>query len=304
MNKPPDYSHSLISLAESFIAMPDKPEETPESILNALWLLAMGRHIPAEAAIHMELRELSNTETTNLNRYIDRWKSGEPLAHITNRQQFCELEFIVGQQALIPRKETEILAHAALDKIGIVDTPQPVVIDICTGCGNLPIVIKHHFPNAIVYASDLSPDAIELARRNADHHHLNDLIEFAVGDLLSPFENLGLHNNIDVVTCNPPYISSKKVTAMANEIARHEPSMAFDGGPFGVSILQRTINESVDYIKPNGWLIFEVGSGQGQPIVKMLERKKEFINIEAKLDELNQIRVIAVQRSTNNCNSN
>jgi release factor glutamine methyltransferase len=297
MDKPLEYSQLLSSVSNGFSAMPDKPEETPESILNALWLLAMGQHVSAEASHAEELRKLDSSESTILNACIERWKKGEPLGHITKRQQFCNLEFIVGPQALIPRKETEILARAALEKIASSNSPHPIVIDICTGCGNLPIVYKKHSPNAVVYASDLSSDAIDLARTNAEHQQLKEQITFAVGDLLSPFDTMDLYNKVDVMTCNPPYISSKKVTSMADEISQHEPAMAFDGGPFGVSILQRTISESVKFIKPDGWLLFEVGLGQGQPLVKKLERVKEFTNIETKLDEHDQIRVIAAQRS-------
>ena len=300
MNKPHEYNRLLPSISNIFVALPDKPEETPESILNALWLLAMGQHVSAETSLNMDLQELSSTEKTNLNSYIERWMSGEPLAHITKRQQFCNLEFFVDRQVLIPRKETEILAYAALDKISESHTATPIVLDICTGCGNLPIVYKNRFPKASVYASDLSPDAIDLANINADHHQLSGLITFTIGDLLSPFEVMDLYNKVDVITCNPPYISSKKVTTMDSVISLHEPSIAFDGGPFGVSILQRTISESVKYIKPGGWLIIEVGVGQGRPIVKKLERTSEYTNIETKTDEFNQIRVIAAQRSNTN----
>jgi release factor glutamine methyltransferase len=264
--------------------------------LHALWLLATGRNLSAIIARNIELRELNKQESDQLTKYIARWSSGEPLAHITNRQNFFNYEFIVDNNALIPRKETELLASKAIEKIDASSSAKPTVIDICTGCGNLPIVFKHLHPEADIYAADLSSDAIKLANLNLKFHNLENQIEFKVGDLLSPFEKMGLKGNVDILTCNPPYISSKKISSLDTSISEHEPALAFDGGPFGVTILQRVIGESVEFLAPGGWLIFEVGAGQGEPLLKKLQRSDQYSKVEAVYDDNPQIRVIAAQK--------
>ncbi|MEJ2464131.1 MAG: peptide chain release factor N(5)-glutamine methyltransferase [Candidatus Thiodiazotropha sp.] len=298
MHYPAGFETYLKQISADFIPMADKPEESPESVLRALWLLATGQQYSAESAMAIDIRSLDNQETSDLKQYLDRWLAGEPLGHITNRQCFCEHEFIVAGQALIPRKETELLAYKTIDIIRQLPDTTPTIIDICTGCGNLPIIFKHHYPASNIYAADLSADAIELAQKNCDFHNFTGQIHFATGDLLTPFDSLDLKGNVDIVTCNPPYISSKKVSAMAQAISEHEPAMAFDGGPFGITILQRTINDSAEYLKPGGWLLFEVGVGQGKPLQKMVDRSGFYSRIETGLDASEQVRVIAAQRST------
>jgi release factor glutamine methyltransferase len=297
MYYPAEFENFFKQISADFTPMPDKPEESPESVLRALWLLAMGQHLSAEAAMSTDIRPLNKQETGDLEQHLNRWFAGEPLGHITNRQRFCEREFIVAGQALIPRKETELLAYKAIEIIGQLPTTNPTIIDICTGCGNLPIIFKHHYPESSIFAADLSADAIALALKNCDFHNLTGQIDFATGDLLAPFDALALKGKTDIITCNPPYISSKKVAAMAQAISDHEPAMAFDGGPFGVTILQRTINDAAEYLKPGGWLLFEVGAGQGKPLQKMVDRSGFYSRIETGLDSDEQVRVIAAQRS-------
>jgi release factor glutamine methyltransferase len=96
--------------------------------------------------------------------------------------------------------------------------------------------------------------------------------EFRAGDLLAPFDTSDFHGSIDLLTCNPPYISSAKVDQMHGEIARHEPHLAFDGGPFGVAILMRLLQDAPRFLRPGAWLGFEVGLGQGPAMAKRLEK--------------------------------
>lgn len=296
MKTPQGYDARLKDISTTFIAQPDKPEETPESVLRALWLLSTGKNLSAIKASNTELRALDKEEIEQLEKYMARWTAGEPLAHITNRQHFFNYEFIVDRSALIPRKETELLASKAIDKIERSISAKPTIIDICTGCGNLPIVFKLLHPEADIYAADLSSDAIQLANINLSFHKLENQIDFRVGDLLSPFENMGLKGNVDILTCNPPYISSKKISSLNTGISDHEPTLAFDGGPFGVTILQRVISESADFLAPGGWLIFEVGAGQGEPIQKKIQRSDQYSKVETVHDHSQQIRVIAAQK--------
>ena len=297
MNQPAGYAELLAGLARDFDVLPDMPEETAESTLRALWAQVMGQSVSAQLSLVTPLRELDAGEMQDLQALIRRRQDGEPLAHITGRQHFCGLELLAGPAALVPRRETEILARAVLDRIQQAQSSRPRVIDVCTGCGNLPLVYAQHFPGAMILAADLSEEAIALANRNRDFTGLTDNVQFAAGDLLAPFDTAELRETVDVISCNPPYISSRKVSAMAPPIARHEPAMAFDGGPFGISILQRLISEAPPLLRPGGWLVFEVGLGQGPALVKKLQRLPRFDAVETHSDDAGDIRVVAARKA-------
>jgi len=140
-------------------------------------------------------------------------------------------------------------------------------------------------PQSQVYAADLSEDAVALARENARHLQLHSRTEFGAGDLLAPFDKPELHGTIDLLTCNPPYISSAKVDHMHQEIAAHEPHLAFDGGPFGVNILMRLLQDAPRFLNHNGWLAFEVGLGSfAEDREKQILHGREVVVHQRRLD--------------------
>ena len=179
---------------------------------------------------------------------------------------------IAGPGALIPRQETELLgrAAAALLRRHAQGATSLVVVDVCTGSGNLAAALALVEPTATVYASDLSADAVALARQNMAHLGLGDRVILRVGDLLEPFDVDGLRGTVDLLTCNPPYISTARMDEMPAEIVGHEPALAFDGGPLGMRILLRLIREAPRLLRPGGWLAFEVGAGQGPAVEQRL----------------------------------
>jgi len=293
---------SFESLREHLAArvklLPDKPEETIESTLQALWCAAAGQPASAElAAQRKELPPLTASQRNVLKDLIERRAAGVPLAHLTQRQRFMDIEMIAGVEALVPRKETEILARAAirLTRSLVESQAACTVVDVCTGSGNVALAIAQHVPTARVYGADLSSAAVELATRNAAHLQLEARAEFRCGDLLQPFDSAEFLQRIDVLTCNPPYISSAKVQQMAPEIAAYEPRLAFDGGALGISILMRLINEAPRYVRPDGWLAFEVGLGQGPSLVKRMKANPAFKQVLAAEDEHGAIRVLMAQ---------
>ena len=170
------------------------------------------------------------------------------------------------------------------------------VIDLCTGCGNLALALAYHERNCQVFASDLSSEAIDLAQRNAAHLALQDRVTFWIGDLFAPFDDERFVGQVDMVVCNPPYISSQHVGEMPSEIYDYEPHLAFDGGPFGVSILVKLITEAPRYLKPGGWLCFEVGLGQGELIRRRLERNGAYGDIQTRCDMDGNPRALLARR--------
>jgi release factor glutamine methyltransferase len=170
-----------------------------------------------------------------------------------------------------------------------------LAVDVCTGSGNIALAIAKQVATARVHGADLSEDAVALAGRNAAHLQLAQRVQFAAGDLLEPFDNTDFLGKVDVLTCNPPYITSAKVEHMAGEISAHEPRLAFDGGPFGVAILMRLLQEAPRFVRPGGWLLFEVGLGQGPALIKRLEKNAAFHSVAPILDEQGAVRAISVR---------
>jgi release factor glutamine methyltransferase len=290
----PLYTRALESISQALTFLPDKPEETPQSTLRALWFTAAGLPRSAEGAMAGELPALDAAAEVRLETLLARRLEGVPLAHLTERQQFVGMEMLAGPGALVPRRETELLARAAIDLVrGVVaKSGAAKVIDVCTGSGNVALAVAHHVPEARVFGADLSEEAVALAKLNASHLKLSQRAEFRAGDLLAPFDTAEFHGTIDVLSCNPPYISSAKVEQMHGEISKYEPRLAFDGGAFGVNILMRLLQDAPRFIKPGGWLCFEVGLGQGPAMVKRLE-KSGFVDLRTEKDENGAPRALA-----------
>jgi release factor glutamine methyltransferase len=278
--------------------LPDKPEETVDATLCTLWQLAAGRPMSVETAADLSVPPLDEEGLRRLDALIEQRLIGVPLAHLSGRQQFMGLEMLAGKDALIPRRETELLGRAALDVLRKVAASRESVrvVDVCTGSGNLALSFAHYEPKAQVFASDLSPEAVALAARNAEHLGLASRVEWRCGDLLDPFDTPDFHGQVDLLCCNPPYISSGKVDTMASEIAGFEPRLAFDGGPLGVKILQKLIREAPKFVAPGGWLAFEVGLGQGPAVLKRMQSGGAFSAFETVSDEAGEIRSILARR--------
>lgn len=292
MNEPAPFPELFARLAKDLVTLPDKPEETPDTTLRALWASVAGVPLSAERAAMEPLAPLSTGAADELGSLVERRLSGVPLAHLTGRQAFMGLELLAGPEALVPRRETEILGRVALSHVPETAT---VAIDLCTGCGNLAIALASDAPRLTVHAADLSEEAVGLARRNVEFHHLSDRVEVHVGDLFDALPG-DLRGSVDMVVCNPPYIPSARVEAMDPEIAEYEPRPAFDGGDLGLTIVRRVVAEAPHWLKPGGWLCFEIGAGQGRHWVRSLSRQGLFDSIDTATDNEGEIRAIAARR--------
>lgn len=301
------FAERLAVLRSAMQTLPDKPEETPEATLRALWCLAGGKPMSADAAGYLAdeaLPTLDAAQDAQLGALIAQRLAGIPLAHLSGRQAFMGLEMLAGPQALIPRRETELLARAALAHLREMASPR--VIDVCTGSGNLALAMAQGVPTARVWGADLSPEAVALAEANARHLGLSERVQWRCGDLLAPFdagEANAVHGDAadflghtDLLLCNPPYISSGKLDSMPAEIVQHEPSLAFDGGPFGIRILQRLMKDAPRFLRSGGWLGLEVGLGQGPAVQQWLARTGQFGAPQTVLDDHGQVRSLLAQR--------
>lgn len=277
----------------------DKPEENIDSTLKACWHFVAGKPLSAEEAVKIPLPSLNEKQGLLLHDILEQRVKNTPLAHITGRQNFFGIEFLSDKRALIPRKETELLAKKALELSNELTKQKEIirVMDICCGSGNLGLAIAYYNKNTKIFASDLSIEAVALASDNTNFLKLQERVSIKNGDLFSPFESTDFYETISLIICNPPYISTAKVQKMDEEISAHEPSLAFDGGMFGLKIIQTVIETSPIYLEKNGWLIFEVGLGQGEFIMRLCERAEKYSKIESATDAAGNIRVIFAQKA-------
>jgi release factor glutamine methyltransferase len=289
-----DFEPSLLTRLKSIVtSSSDFSAETPEATLLALSFAAIGKQLSVEMASAVPLPKLDEKGKERLRALVDLRCSGIPHAHLTERQRFMGLEMLAGPQALVPRKETEILGYAALEIIRRLSQRGMLkILDVCTGSGNIIVGLLAHEPNNAGFASDLSPGAIELAKKNVAFLGLEDKVKIRCGDLFEPFDSAEFFNQVDVITCNPPYISSSKVKSPASEIYRIEPALAFDGGPYGMTIISRLIREAPKFLRRESFLCFEIGLGQGLFVEQMLKKSNLYQTVQSLTDENGEVRCL------------
>ena len=294
--EPPGFDKLLEHLENQLSILPDKSEETPYNILKALWLKAADKPVSVTRAESTDLPNLSESKLQLLDTLVAKRLSGIPTAHLTGHQYFFGMEMLAGPEALIPRKETEILTSTAVEILRSGKERNPLVVDVCTGAGNLALAIADSNERSTVYGSDISEAAIDLANRNARHLNLTSRVTFLCGDLIEPFDKSDFYDKVSLITCNPPYISSSKVSEMPAEISAHEPRLAFDGGTFGVNLIGRLIKDAHKFLKRKGYLAFEVGEGQGPTVEKLVDRSNLYSHIATVCDKQNEPRVVVARK--------
>jgi release factor glutamine methyltransferase len=298
MHKLYDQLKTELEIKLSFLE--DKPEEIVESTIKALWFKAYGISMSAEKAISNTLPELSDDQIAKLIDLIEQRVKGKPLAYIVSRQNFMGIDLICDFRALIPRKETEILGRKALEICREIAKMKSEikVFDVCCGSGNLGLTLAKTISNMIVYSSDLSEEAVELTIENIAFLDLGHRVKAVKSDLFTTFESEEYFGNMDVIICNPPYISTSKVLKMNKEISENEPMMAFDGGMVGMKVIQKLIREAPKFLTNTGWLIFEVGLGQGPFIIQLCKKSNYYNQIKSFTDKIGNIRIIAASKTS------
>lgn len=189
-------------------------------------------------------------------------------------RRFLDVEIEIAPGVLAPREETELLCLAAIERL--TEEEEPLVIDMCCGSGNLGLAIATAVSSARVIGADLTDETVELARRNTVRLGLKSRVSIYQGDLFEALNGQTLAGKVDMIVCNPPYISTRRLTDSLAHLLEDEPREAFDGGPFGISILQRVIRGAVAFLKPDGYLIMEFGEGQVEQVRHLVTRVEGF----------------------------
>lgn len=199
-------------------------------------------------------------------------------AHVDRNEtplhRFMGVDLELAPGVLVPREETELLGRTSL---GLIEgrAESPLVIDMCCGSGNLALAIATHRPAARLWACDLTDETVGLARRNAERCGFSDRLTVIQGDLFGGLSK-DLEGKIDLIVCNPPYISTQRLEGDSAHLLDNEPREAFDGGPYGISIHQRLVRDALVFLKPGGWLAFEFGEGQHRQAAALLARARGY----------------------------
>jgi len=241
--------------------------------LNAEHLLA---HILGLSRMDLYLefeRSLSDDELKPLRELVKRRGQGEPLQHLLGTVEFCGHTFLIDNRAMVPRPETEELVELLQSKI---ENRKSRIVDVGTGSGVIALSLAANFPEAEVYASDISEDALALARENAVRLGL-ERIHFQKSDLLE-----SLSERFDLIVANLPYISMKDRYLLAREVL-HDPEVALFGGSSGDELVRKLIEEAAQYLNLGGLLALEIGLGQAEGLSDFL-RQKNYHDIELKRD--------------------
>lgn len=193
--------------------------------------------------------------------FIDQRSRRIPLQQITGKAWFMGLEFEVSDQVLTPRFDTECL----VEQVERLLLPGMRVLDLCTGSGCILLSLLARNPQICGVGTDLSAEALEVARRNRDR--LGIEAPLLQGDLFSQ-----VTGKFDIIVSNPPYIPTEEIGGLMPEVRDHEPAMALDGGRDGLDFYREIIRQAVGYLKPGGWLAFEIGCSQGADLVRLFSR--------------------------------
>ncbi|MFO0846773.1 MAG: peptide chain release factor N(5)-glutamine methyltransferase, partial [Gemmataceae bacterium] len=242
-----------------------KSKGAAEARLDAQLLLA---HVLGCDKIALYTRfseEPTEQQRGRLRELVQRRAKGCPVAYLLGEREFFSLTFEVTPDVLIPRGDTGVLVNECLDAIK--PLPQPRVLDVGTGSGCVAVAVAKQDKRARVTATDVSPKALAVARRNADRHKVE--VRFLEGDL---FAAVPPGERFDVIVSNPPYIRRDVLSTLAAEVRDHEPRLALDGGDDGFAVIDRLVAGTGSHLAPNGWLIFEIGHDQEAEALARLGR--------------------------------
>jgi release factor glutamine methyltransferase len=230
--------------------------------------------------------ELSRAQEDTFRELITRRRKGEPAAYITGNREFYGLDFYVDSRVLIPRPETELLVTMALEYAR--ENRVEKIADIGTGCGNIAICLAMNLPHTRIYATDISSEALKVARMNCGKYGVSN-VQLLHGNLLEPIPEA-----VDIIVSNMPYVKQSELCNV--NTSGCEPAMALDGGKDGLEVITRLCEKVDDRLHPGGCLLLEIGIGQKEAVASLLQRLFPSATIEVTRDLGGIERVVEVHK--------
>ena len=274
----------------------------------------LAAHVMGCKPLDIYFKEVSTEQEAELEALIARAEQGEPIQYIIGHVDFRGLEIQCDPRALIPRPETELLVEAVLNKVdeasSLVEQRQDAaatlkIADVCTGTGCIGLALAQELPEAQVTAIDISPEALTLAKENAERLKLAGRFHMLESDLLGVFmvdeasslvksgrdAASTLEKKFDVVVSNPPYIFSNVWKNLEASVKEFEPQLALDGGEEGMDLIIPLVEQAARVLRPGGGLFLEIGHDQGQMVFQCLE-KSGFQNVQIIQDYADLDRIV------------
>jgi release factor glutamine methyltransferase len=276
-----------------------KDHQVDNPRLSAELLLSRSMGVRREELYIRLHSQITEGDRGALNAFVQRRVSGEPLQYILGQQEFWSFDMKVAPQVLIPRPETELLVEQALSILESASFGKaPRVLELGTGSGAIAISLAREVKEIFVVATDVSKEALELARQNALHAGVERRITFVHGDLFNALQSAEEKGPFDVIVSNPPYVPRPDIESLAKEV-KNEPRIALDGGEDGLDFHRRIISEAPAHLRAGGWLLLEMGQGQGARVSALIGEKVDFQRPQIHSDLSGIERVIKVQKKTN-----
>jgi len=241
-----------------------KKRKIDNSRLNAEHLLA---HVLRRKRLDLYLefeRELTESELVPLRDLVKRRGEGEPLQHLLGTVEFCGHTFLCDSRALVPRPETEELVELLKSEVR---NPESEILDVGTGSGVIALTLVKEFPEAKISGTDISEDALALARENAARLNLRDRVRFFKSNLLENVEG-----TFDLIAANLPYIAARDRHTLSREVL-HDPEVALFAGGQGDELVRELIGQAPARLRPGGMLALEIGLGQSEALLSILAEK-------------------------------
>ncbi len=262
--------HELISQGQTKLESCNKADASIDAELMALHILGytkLERILNAQESISKEDRDTYWD-------YIEKRCSGVPLQYITNEQEFMGLSFYVDENVLIPRQDTETLVEKLIEKSK--QRQFKNIIEVGVGSGCISISLAKFIPGAQIMGIDISPKALEIAKKNWQINKIESPVKWIQGDILNDYP---LDGKVDLIVSNPPYITTKDCKELEEDVKDHEPMLALDGGDDGLEFYREITRQARNHLVRGGMLAYEIGYNQGEDVRKIMA-ENGFVQIE------------------------
>jgi release factor glutamine methyltransferase len=238
--------------------------------------------------------QLDPAQLETFDSLIKKRAAGTPTQYLTGKQEFWGMDFEVTPDVLIPRPETEHLIEVVIARIGESRRNNPLQIaDVGTGSGCIAAALAKEFPNANIFATDISSAALKVAARNAVRHNFANRVTFTECNLL---EGIPPQLPLNVIVSNPPYVARKDAESLPIDVREHEPAIALFAGDDGMEIYPRLIAQAKTHLAEGGLLVLELGAGLFEPVSDLLESRSGWTRVSATQDLAGIVRVISAIR--------
>jgi len=281
-----DDNTTLIDLFRTGVALLG---DRPQAVLEAKVLLLRAVRLSEERYLAAPSRPCPPHAAAFFRRLLERRLEGVPLAHLTGTKEFWSIPFEVTPSVLVPRPETEGLVEKVLE---LSTREAETIVDVGTGSGCIAIALARELPRAEIHAVDISERALRVARRNAARQKARR-IEFHRSDLLSAFRGTG--RKFDFIVSNPPYIARGEWDGLPADVRDFEPRRALLAGESGLELIERLVRRAGTFLRPGGYLVFEIGEEQRDRVLGLFGRR--WTEIETAWDLSGKPRVITARRA-------